>query len=163
MRRSFLRVLPVLLVLGVAVPAIADIARSFSVTTTSTSPFSGTAPTTTTCAQARTGTDATGLRLDECKAYYVCVVAAAAQTLSGGGTISAYFEDPIEAANAGAGAWARNDGADETIGSAASGKLRYCFPQRKVEQGTPGCGFWAPSGVTTSGGTTVTVFARCIK
>lgn len=155
------RTLLLLLLACVAIPATAGVIRSFAVTTTSTSPFSGTAPTTTDCAEARTGTSTTGLWLAGCSAYYVCIEAAASQTLSGAGYLRADYWDP-EASGGPASEWSRASQSDETLDSNAASLRRFCFPSRAVPAGSAGCGFWTPVGVTTSGGTTVTVTARCV-
>lgn len=153
------RLSPWLLVL-IALPAFADILRSWQVTTTNTDAglsFTGTAPTAE-CGFSRTGTATTGLRLDSCRAYYVCVTAqdAGAPTLSGAGTLQARFYEPVE------GAWSRAGQADELLDSAATGERSFCFPQRPLAQDTPGCAYWTPSGVTTDGGTSVRLYARCV-
>lgn len=151
------RLLPFLLLfLFLAPVAIAGVVRSWAVTTTSTSPFTGTVPTAA-CAATRTGTSATGLLLQECQAYYVCAEAASGQTLSGAGSLDAYFFDPEDEVQT------REPGADEDLAADCAGNRRCCFPQREVKQASAGCAYWNPSGVTTSGGVTVRVFARCLR
>lgn len=161
MRRTFLRRLllgfTVAAALAVSGTALAGIIRSWSVVFTGSTPFTGTAPSATQCAYQRDGTDTTGLRLSDCSSYYVCAAAASGQTLSGAGTLSAYFHDEVTPS------WTRASGSDETIPAAASGNRYYCFPQRVTQVSSAGCGYWIPTGVTTSGGSAMTVFARCTK
>jgi hypothetical protein len=150
------KLLATVAVLGLAATAYASVIRSWSVVTTSTTPFSGTVPTAD-CGQARSGTASTGLWLASCTAYYVCIEAASGQTLSGAGSLRAEFWDPE------LGAQTRAGGSDETLDSTASGVRRFCFPQHRLEPGSTGCGYWTPVAVTTSGGATVTTSARCLQ
>lgn len=151
------KLLPLLALLVLASTAYAIVARSFAVTTTSTSPFSGTAPSSTDCAETRTGTATTGLWLAGCTAYFVCIEAASGQTLSGAGSVRAEFWDPEDSE------WHRSGQADETLDSTAASLRRFCFPSRPLPAGSVGCYFGTPVSVTTSGGTTVITTARCLQ
>jgi hypothetical protein len=158
MRKHLGKLVVGLAVAALAMPALAGVIRKWEVTTTSTSPFTGTVPTAD-CDFKASGISTLGLNLVDCSGYYVCIAAAAGQTLSGAGTLEAYFfeEEPGESEQM------RERGADEILDSEASGEKEHCFSQRALQPGSVGCGFWNPVGVTTSGGTTVKTFARCIQ
>lgn len=139
--------------------AYAGIVQAWTVTTTSTSPFTGDVPTTA-CNTAETFSATTGLALKNCKAYYVCIAAASGQTLSGAGTLQAYYFEPVTPGPE----WMRASGGDESVPAAAASLRFWCGPRRDiVGGGSSGCGYWVPAAVTTSGGTTVQVFARCLQ
>lgn len=149
-----------LLALGVAMlaaayPAYAAV-RRFTLSTGSSSPFSGSVPSTA-CnfSSSSSGVaSSTGLNLAGLRYYYVCVQAAFGQTLSGGGSIQMYFYDPDLAI------WAYESAADEAIPAAASGARTYCFPARSFQSGPQstggyGCVYPVPSSVTANGGATI--------
>lgn len=90
-----------------------------------------------------------GLDLSAVKGLRVCVSAASAQTLSGGGNLRAYYYDATLAR------WARNNDLDVAVDLASA--RDQCFPDFAVPVQF-GRALWAADSVTVSGGTTVSVY-----
>lgn len=138
------KMLALVLLLGMVGPAWALSRRwSQSQTLTQAAPSA-------TCTGASTSATC-GLDLATLKGYRVCVQVAipASQTLSGAGSLQAYYYDYDLAA------WARSDTSlDFTV--SASGVAQACSPDYAV-LAQKGRVYYAATGVTVSAGTTVTV------
>lgn len=110
-----------------------------------------------TSAAAPTAASTGGFDLTEVTGFRVSVCAESGQTLSGAGTIAAYLKNNIT------GLIERNPGLDLAItvtGTSCAGAACRCqvFPDMQVTgSDLGGTYFPRPSGVTVSGGTTVTV------
>lgn len=89
-----------------------------------------------------------GLDLDKVTHYQVTVCAETSRTLSGAGTLAAYWYNP------GLAAWVRTPGLDLTVSATAVRCMS--FPQSRVNSGL-GRVLYAATGVTVSAGTTVDV------
>ena len=95
-----------------------------------------------------------GVALSGVSSITVYVEAESGQTLSGGGTLTAYNYDSV------IGAWVPCPESDLTIPASASGKRRISFGDRAI--GSPrGRILYGASSVTISGGTNVTVYVIC--
>lgn len=146
--------------------AYAGALRRWAISTAGGSPWTASAPSTD-CNFSEVGTGsgaggapktfATGLNLSGCKSIYVCVSAPSGQTLSGGGSLDAYYFDPELSE------WAREKDGDWSITVAAGTEREQCFSIREIFGTGYGCGYWRPNGVTGSGGTTLTTTATCIQ
>lgn len=141
------RIAAIALCLGLVLPAWAATRRwAVSQNLTGTAPASD-------CNPSEVGsTKSTGLSLAGLQQYYVCVQANSGQTLSGAGTLKAYFWDPDLSE------WAHEKDGDLAITVAAAADREQCFPARPVVGGY-GCAYYVPDAVTVSGGTTVLVTA----
>lgn len=89
-----------------------------------------------------------GLDLSDIAGFRVTVCAASGQTLAGAGALQAYVYDNDLAL------WTRNPSLDITISTAGARCLTFADIQTVVATGR---GLFAATGVTVSGGTTVTV------
>lgn len=92
-----------------------------------------------------------GFPVTDNKGIRVTVVAASGQSLSGGGTLQAYYYQPT------AGAWFRDEDLDLTIPADASGQAGWTFGDMQVAVPV-GRAMWVTNGVTVSGGTTVKTY-----
>lgn len=90
-----------------------------------------------------------GAGLTEARGLRVSVCAATGQTLSGAGTLKAWYLNP-------SGLWNRNSALDLSIPATASGIRCWAFPDMAVLVRT-GRALFATDSVTVSGGTTVIV------
>jgi hypothetical protein len=128
-----MRRLGILLTL-LAAPAFA---QRVAVSVTETQDLTRAAPTTA----------AEGQALSAAKGLRVTVCAAAGQTLSGAGTLRAWYYGAV---------WGRNSALDQAVPAAAAGVRCWTFPDLQVHV-RAGRVLFAADSVTVSGGTTVTV------
>ena len=94
-----------------------------------------------------------GIPLKGLTKLFVVLQANSSQTLSGAGSLQCYVYD---GATGGVGGWARYKPGDCAVSS--SGVQSEAYPTFYVDAPRNDYACWVPSGVTVSGGTTVTVF-----
>lgn len=97
------------------------------------------------------GTVGSGMKLTYVTGAWISVCAASGQTLSGAGTLDAYFFDPA------AGLWMRNDDLDLSVTVTAATYRCQVWPDFAVSASKAGYVLYATNGITVSGGTTVVV------
>lgn len=142
-------------VVALVVPSEADAqtARPGSVQRTT---LSTTCASTTCSGTAPSGATA-GAPIAQATAVLVRVCADESATLSGAGSLQAYFRDETD------GLWSRAPGLDKALSAADSGERCATFPGTEVHV-SYGRLSWVPSGVTLStGDLTVTLYAATLR